>query len=139
MTGCPSDFACADACCDGELSQHPMWPHWAQRRRCSHQPPLALPSAQPVPLGGTEGSMPGISVISVLLLRDARGGRRCDRQPHPEPGLAGDRLYRDIPVMLVHHDAPADVEAQPGPLADRLGGEERLEDPFPALPPCPPP
>ena len=35
-----------------------MWPHWAQRRRWNHQPPAASHSTQPVPLGGTHGSIP---------------------------------------------------------------------------------
>src|SRR5260370_16694641 len=65
MIGCPAIFACADACCEGELSQHPTWPHCVHRRRWTHQPPLALHSTQPVPLGGTAGSMPGISLIQL--------------------------------------------------------------------------
>ncbi len=34
-----------------------------------------------------------------------------------------------VAVVLVHDDPPGDVQPQPGALADRLGGEERLEDP----------
>jgi hypothetical protein len=49
--------------CDGEVSQPPMCPHCAHRRRCSHQPPFASHSTQPVPLGGTDGSIPGTMVI----------------------------------------------------------------------------
>ena len=42
-----------------------MCPHCAHRRRWTHQPPAASHSTQPVPLGGTEGSIPGISVIKL--------------------------------------------------------------------------
>jgi len=42
---------CFDACWLGELSQQPMWPHSAHRRRCNHHPPEARHSTQPVPLG----------------------------------------------------------------------------------------
>ena len=34
-----------------------MWPHSAHRRRWNHQPPDSMHSTQPVPLGGTSGSM----------------------------------------------------------------------------------
>src|SRR5215467_16023520 len=59
----PVDLKCALACCEGEVSQHPICPHCAQRRRCTHQPPTASHSTQPVPLGGTAGSTACISVI----------------------------------------------------------------------------
>jgi hypothetical protein len=39
--GCPVSRKCAEACWDGELSQHPTCPQSAQRRRCTHQPPAA--------------------------------------------------------------------------------------------------
>src|SRR3954453_6886801 len=51
MNGCVDSLACAVACCDGDVSQQPMWPHRAQRRRWNHQPPVASHSTQPVPLG----------------------------------------------------------------------------------------
>src|SRR6516162_6968873 len=35
--------------------------------------------------------------------------------------------------MLLGHDVVADREAKPGPLAGRLGGEERLEQSVPDL------
>jgi hypothetical protein len=54
--GCPVSRQCAVACRASESSQHPMCPHAAQRRRCTHQPPPASHSTQPVPLGGTAGS-----------------------------------------------------------------------------------
>ncbi len=49
--------AWADACWDGDESQQPMWPHVTQRRRWNHQPSAARHSTQPVPLGGTDGSI----------------------------------------------------------------------------------
>src|SRR5216683_6811719 len=122
MNGCPVSAACAVACCMGEVSQQPMCPHCAHRRRCTHQPPAASHSTQPSPLGGTEGSIPAISDM-LAFLRILPG----ERQPHPEPRVTGRRLERQVPVMLVHHDPPRDVEPEPGALAHRLGGEERLE------------
>src|ERR1700684_2584937 len=62
-------------------------------------------------------------------LREAFGFRRGQREPHPEPRVAGDRLYLEVPVVLVDHDAPGDVEPESGALTHRLGREERLEDP----------
>jgi hypothetical protein len=46
------------------VSQQPIFPHCAHRRRWTHHPPTASHSAQPVPLGGTEGSIPAISLIT---------------------------------------------------------------------------
>src|ERR1700722_18847090 len=68
MTGGPEAeaCACAVACLLIDWSQHPMWPHCAQRRRWSHQPPASRHSTQPVPLGGTSGSM-NDGVIGFLL------------------------------------------------------------------------
>src|SRR5580704_7960277 len=98
MNGCPVAAAWADACWAGEVSQHPMCPHWAHRRRCTHHPWAASHSTHPVPLGGTDGSIPAVSLI-------------------------------DLSVVLVDHDAEADVESQAGSLTHRLGREERLEYP----------
>lgn len=56
MMGCPVDRQCADACRASESSQHPMCPHAAHRRRCTHHPPSASHSTHPEPLGGTDGS-----------------------------------------------------------------------------------
>src|SRR5215472_15512688 len=56
-----------------------MCPHSAHRRRCSHQPPAASHSAQPVPLGGTAGSTFSVIVICRLhasLLPERVAGRR---------------------------------------------------------------
>jgi hypothetical protein len=63
MNGCPVAVAWALAYCMGEVSQQPMCPHCAHRRRWTHQPPAASHSTQPVLLGGTEGSIPAISLI----------------------------------------------------------------------------
>src|ERR1700729_2891703 len=53
-----------------------MCPHSAQRRKCSHQPPLAKHSTQPSPLGLTAGLIlrpPALcSFIAPLLLGSAR-------------------------------------------------------------------
>ncbi len=66
MSGWPVAAACALACWDGEVSQQPMCPHRAQRRRWNHQPPCSSHSAQPVPLGGTVTSI-GSAVTCTLL------------------------------------------------------------------------
>jgi hypothetical protein len=59
MIGCPAVAACLDACWLGELSQHPMCPHSAHRRRCSHQPFVdARHSTHPSPLGFEAGLIP---------------------------------------------------------------------------------
>src|SRR5579864_38975 len=52
MIGCLVAAACLDACWLGELSEHPMWPHSAQRRRGTQQPfGVARHSTHTVPLG----------------------------------------------------------------------------------------
>src|SRR5579871_199378 len=52
MIGCPVAAACFDACWPGELSQHPMCPHAAHRRRWNHQSfGDARHSTHPSPLG----------------------------------------------------------------------------------------
>jgi len=53
---------CSVACCEGDVSQQPTCPHSAQRRRCTHQPPVASHSTQPVPLGGTVALMPAVTI-----------------------------------------------------------------------------
>jgi hypothetical protein len=82
MMGWPTVRAWALACCEGDESQHPMWPHWVQRRRCTHHPGSAplRHSRQPVPLGVADRLIPGMgrssmrSSISIapLLLRSSR-------------------------------------------------------------------
>src|SRR3954452_19408396 len=42
-----------------------MCPHWAQRRRWNHQPPVSSQSAHPVPLGGADGSIPGTAAADI--------------------------------------------------------------------------
>src|SRR5437764_3002292 len=61
------------------------------------------------------------------------GRRLGQRKPDLEPGVP--RLGEDLDVaaVAVDHDPVGDVQAQAGTLADRLGGEERLEDPRPDL------
>jgi hypothetical protein len=67
MMGCPVSRQCADACRANESSQHPMCPHAAQRRKCTHQPPIASHSTHPAPLGGTKGSMAALMQASLPL------------------------------------------------------------------------
>src|SRR5215469_16839748 len=47
--------------------------------------------------------------------------------------IAWRRLDPQVTMMPGDNDPPGDVEAEPGTLADRLGGEERLEDPVPDI------
>src|SRR5258708_6458971 len=47
--------------------------------------------------------------------------------------LAQLAVYRDRAAMLLRHDVVADRQAEPGALAGRLGGEERLEQFAPDL------
>src|SRR5579872_914433 len=62
MIGCPVAAACLDACWLGELSQQPICPHSAHRRRCSHQPlGEARHSTHPSPLGFEAGLIPRLS------------------------------------------------------------------------------
>src|ERR1700720_3012432 len=68
MMGCLVSRQCADACLANESSQHPMCPHAAQRRKCTHQPPIASHSTHPAPLGGTEGSMAALMQASLPVL-----------------------------------------------------------------------
>src|SRR5260370_28658490 len=67
---------------------------------------------------------------SGLLTVGFWGGQR---EAHPEAGVTGHRLHLDVPVVLVHDDAPGDVQPEPGALAHRLWREERLEYPAPDL------
>ena len=55
------------------------------------------------------------------------------REAHDEAGVAGHGLDRQVAAVPRDDDAIRDVQAQPGALADRLGGEERLEDALPDL------
>src|SRR5262249_58519861 len=61
----------------------------------------------------------------------ATAWRASERQQDAEPGVTQAGLDADVAVVLVDHDAVRDVQAQPGPLADRLGREERLGRPRP--------
>src|SRR6185437_7788055 len=69
MIGWPLRAACALACWDGEESQQPTWPHWAHRRRCTHQPPAASHSTHPGPDGVAAGSMPFVTGPTLLQER----------------------------------------------------------------------
>src|SRR5271168_1879370 len=89
MIGWPVVALCFDACWFGELSQQPMWPHSAHRRRCSHHPSVAKHSTQPVPLGFAYKFIPSRSLsIKHLLTQNyscsltSLGCRRCHSSLH---------------------------------------------------------
>src|SRR4051794_750822 len=72
-----------------------MFPQAAQRRRCSHQPPVAMHSSQPSPLGGTDASMSPGSMVATsnpfyeipVEIRD-RDYRRYLKAPELRSGLS---------------------------------------------------
>ena len=108
-------------------------------------PALGAPAqVQPPPAGGVALHAAGparrhrrVDARHRQLIHCASASAGGERQPDPEPGVAGHRLDLQIPVVLVHDDAPGDVEPEPGALAHRLGGEERLEDPLAGSPAAP--
>jgi hypothetical protein len=59
---------CFEACWFGELSQQPIRPHSAHLRRCSHQPPVAKQSTQPVPVGFAFGLIPSLKLHGLSFL-----------------------------------------------------------------------
>src|SRR5215218_1383181 len=85
------------------------------------------------PYGPRRAARPGSTARalsgSVRELSDA--GALGRGQQDPEPGVAGFGDEPDVTVVLVDHDPVGDVQAKAGALANRLGGEERLEDPVP--------
>src|SRR6478735_2972358 len=110
MTRCPVAAAWALACWAGELS------------------------AQPVPLGGTFGSTDpsgAVSLIDVLRAAGARsrsgGAPVALGQAYTHQRATLSRLDVDVPRVTFDDDAPRDVQAEAGALADVLGREERLE------------
>jgi xanthosine utilization system XapX-like protein len=60
--GWPVLALCFEACWFGELSQHPIRPHWVHLRRCSHHPPVAKQSTQPVLVGLAVGLIPSLKL-----------------------------------------------------------------------------
>ena len=60
--GWPVLALCFEACWFGELSQQPMCPHSAHRRRCSHHPSVAKQSTQPVLVGFAVGLIPSLKL-----------------------------------------------------------------------------
>ena len=56
-----------------------MCPHSTHLRRCSHHPPPAEHSTQPVPLGLAAGLMPSLSDFIGQLTGNARGHHGCIR------------------------------------------------------------
>src|SRR2546423_14549539 len=65
--------------------------------------------------------------------RRSVGRRLGQRKPDLEPGVPRLGEDPDVAAVTVDHDPVRDVQAQPGALADRLGGEEGLEDAWPDL------
>ena len=55
-------------------------------------------------------------------------GWRLQRQQDDEPGVAGLGLHPQIAVVLLDDDPAGQIQPEPGALAERLGGEERVED-----------
>ena len=66
--GWPVLALCFEACWFGELSQQPIRPHSAHLRRCSHQPPVAKQSTQPVPVGFAVGLIPSLKLHALSCL-----------------------------------------------------------------------
>ena len=66
--GWPVLALCFEACWFGELSQQPICPHAAHLRRCSHHPPVAKQSTQPVPVGFAVGLMPSLKLHGLSCL-----------------------------------------------------------------------
>jgi hypothetical protein len=58
---------CFEACWFGELSQQPICPHSAHLRRCSHHPPVARQSTQPVLDGFDAFSQITVSPCSFVI------------------------------------------------------------------------
>jgi hypothetical protein len=50
------------------------------------------------------------------------------READLETGVAGCGVQLQVAMVAVDHHSPADVEPQPGALADWLGRKERFED-----------
>ena len=93
-------------------------PEDAEGLRCRHGPSnLRRGGGYSVP---ASASSPGVGVSGA----GATSGRHTMNRV--SPGL---RLTRDVAVVLLHDDPPGQVEAESGALAERLGGEERREDP----------
>ena len=63
-----------------------------------------------------DGSSVGVAAV---------GGGRHQGQHDDEAGIAGPGFDPDIALVLLDDDAPRQIQAEPGALAERLGGEER--------------
>jgi ribosome-associated toxin RatA of RatAB toxin-antitoxin module len=113
MIGWPLAFQCAVACFINESSQQPMWPQAAQRRRCTHQPPDASHSTQPVPLGTAAGS------ISALMTQRLLSYPKAVR-----PQIALDR----VPAMATSDSREVVIEATPAEILDVIADVEATPD-----------
>src|SRR3954454_3302109 len=86
----------------GEVSQQPMCPHRAQRRRWTHHPPAASHSWQPVPLGGASGSISSGAVMAFIIVR--RGvigheGPGVGSPPDPDARGGGATMANPVHLM----------------------------------------
>jgi MFS family permease len=81
--------------------------------------------------GGIPTVLIGAATYPILTRLDRRRsvGGSHERQTDLEARVTGDGLDPQVPVVLVDHDSPRDVQPQARPFTERLGGEERLEDP----------
>src|SRR4051794_37602326 len=92
--------------------------------------PASAERPDPIRPRSVRGSCHGVALILIVSTHSLPGERsaverRFQRQADDEArALAGGRLDPDPPAVRLD-DAVADRQAQPGPLADRLGGEER--------------
>ena len=117
-----------------------MWPHSAHRRRWNHQPPDSMHSTQPVPLGGTSGSMNFVMYAPLLDrstvrtsartpvgLRTQGTGVRTVMTPIPHP--------RQPPLAWWAHRRSPTVKLfaleRDGKVRDKDGGDVHRPDPGP--------
>src|SRR5215469_7913974 len=63
-------------------------------------------------------------------MRRRLSARAAEGKAYEEMRVAGHRLDAQVAVVAADDDTPADIQPEAGALADRLGGEERLEDPL---------
>src|SRR5262245_48480777 len=100
-----------------------MQPHSALVRKCEPEARNTCATRAHASASASWGTSIRNFDIANLLSRLRRGSRQRDA----ELGAAWPRAELDQTVVHAHQP-PHDVEAEPGALALRLGGEERLED-----------
>jgi len=93
--------------------------------RRDREPQLpSKPTTRSSDLGSVEISNPIHAKSGTERLADPR----LPGKYHAKPGAFADFTDRFYPPAMLLHDAIGKRQAEPGALADRLGGEERLED-----------